>query len=114
MMTINEYQQEAKRTLRDNGNYELNCSNVCMGLSGECGELVDIYKKFIYQGKELDKNHVIEEIGDVLWYVANICNVNDISMEQCMQKNAEKLRIRYPNGFSIKDANERRDKLCQN
>lgn len=107
------FQKEAERTLRNDLQYECVCSNMCMGLSGECGEVIDLLKKHIWQGKELDINDLIEEVGDVLWYIANLCNVNNITMEECMLANVNKLRKRYPNGFSIKDANERKDKVVE-
>ena len=107
------FQKEAERTLRNDLQYECVCSNMCMGLSGECGEVIDLLKKHIWQGKELDINDLIEEVGDVLWYVANLCNVNNITIEECMLANVNKLKKRYPNGFSIKDANERKDKVVE-
>ena len=107
---LDVFQEEALRCMRNDLPYELICSNMCMGLAGETGETVDIFKKHIYQGKDLDINDVIEEIGDILWYIANLCNVNKITMKECMESNVEKLRKRYPNGFSIKDALERADK----
>ena len=105
------FQREARRSLRDDLPYEATCSNMCMGLAGEIGEVIDIMKKHIYQGKELDITDVIEEVGDVLWYIANFCNVNNITMDECMESNIKKLRKRFPNGFTIKDANERKDKM---
>ncbi|MBP3905770.1 MAG: nucleoside triphosphate pyrophosphohydrolase family protein [Peptostreptococcaceae bacterium] len=105
------FQREARRSLRDDLPYEAMCSNMCMGLAGEIGEVIDIMKKHIYQGKELDITDVIEEVGDVLWYIANFCNVNNITMDECMESNIKKLRERFPNGFTIKDANERKDKM---
>ena len=105
------FQREARRSLRDDLPYEAMCSNMCMGLAGEIGEVIDIMKKHIYQGKELDITDVIEEVGDVLWYIANFCNVNNITMDECMESNIKKLRKRYPNGFTVKDANERKDKM---
>ena len=105
------FQREARRSLRDDLPYEAMCSNMCMGLAGEIGEVVDIMKKHIYQGKELDITDVIEEVGDVLWYIANFCNVNNITMDECMESNIKKLRKRFPNGFTTKDANERKDKM---
>ena len=105
------FQREARRSLRDDLPYEAMCSNMCMGLAGEIGEVIDIMKKHIYQGKELDITDVIEEVGDVLWYIANFCNVNNITMDECMESNIKKLRKRFPNGFTIKDANERKDKM---
>ena len=107
---LDMFQEEALRSMRNDLPYEAICSNMCMGLAGETGETVDIFKKHIYQGKDLDINDVIEEIGDILWYIANLCNVNKITMKECMESNVEKLRKRYPNGFSIKDALERADK----
>ena len=107
------FQKEAERTLRNDLQYECVCSNMCMGLSGECGEVVDLLKKHVWQGKNLDINDLIEEVGDVLWYIANLCNVNSITMEECMLANVNKLKKRYPNGFSIKDANERKDKVVE-
>ena len=105
------FQREARRSLRDDLPYEAMCSNMCMGLAGEMGEVIDIMKKHIYQGKELDITDVIEEVGDVLWYIANFCNVNNITMDECMESNIKKLRKRFPNGFTTKDANERKDKM---
>lgn len=105
------FQREARRSLRDDLPYEAMCSNMCMGLAGEISEVIDIMKKHIYQGKELDITDVIEEVGDVLWYIANFCNVNNITMDECMESNIKKLRERFPNGFTIKDANERKDKM---
>ena len=105
------FQREARRSLRDDLPYEAICSNMCMGLAGEIGEVIDIMKKHIYQGKELDITDVIEEVGDVLWYIANFCNVNNITMDECMESNIKKLRKRFPNGFTVKDANERKDKM---
>ena len=107
---LDVFQEEALRSMRNDLPYEAICSNMCMGLAGETGETVDIFKKHIYQGKDLDICDVIEEIGDILWYIANLCNVNKITMKECMESNVEKLRKRYPNGFSIKDALERADK----
>lgn len=107
---LDVFQEEALRSMRSDLPYEAICSNMCMGLAGETGETVDIFKKHIYQGKDLDINDVIEEIGDILWYIANLCNVNKITMKECMESNIEKLRKRYPNGFTVKDALERVDK----
>ena len=107
---LDVFQEEALRSMRSDLPYEAICSNMCMGFAGETGETVDLFKKHIYQGKDFDFNDVIVEIGDILWYIANLCNVNKITMKECMESNVEKLRKRYPNGFSIKDALERVDK----
>jgi NTP pyrophosphatase (non-canonical NTP hydrolase) len=66
-MTINEYQKLAQRTSPDDHNKLL---NGCMGLAGECGEVCDVMKKALFQGHALDRAHMIEELGDCAWYLA--------------------------------------------
>ena len=58
----------------------------------------------------VDINDVIEEVGDVLWYLSNFCNINKITLEECMYNNSMKLKKRYPNGFTVEDALARVDK----
>lgn len=71
-----------------------------MGIVTEAGELQDAFKKYAYYGKELDTTNVIEELGDVLWYVALACNDLNIPMEDVMQINIDKLAARYPEKFT--------------
>ena len=75
-------------------------SNAVMGLAGEVGEVVDILKKHLYQGHELDVSHLIEEVGDVLYYATLLMITLDIDMADAMFANMDKLLKRYPNGFS--------------
>lgn len=81
-----------------------------IGMSGETGEILDILKKGMAYGKEIDRTHLKEEVGDVLWYMAIMLDELGVSFEEVMLKNAEKLRKRYPTGFSEKDAIARADK----
>jgi NTP pyrophosphatase (non-canonical NTP hydrolase) len=69
--------------------------NSALGLCGESGEYADIIKKNLFQGHDLDKEHLKEELGDILWYIAEACYALDIPMEQVAQKNIEKLHERY-------------------
>lgn len=71
-----------------------------MGLTGESGELVDYLKKWVGHGHKLDVENVEKELGDVLWYVAELCNALGLDMDEIAQKNVEKLKARYPDGFS--------------
>lgn len=100
-MTINEYQQEALRTENHEGSH---CDgmlvNGVMGLCGESGECMDIVKKYLFQGHALDTDHLIEELGDVAWYLATTVASQGYTLEYVLQKNVEKLRKRYPDGFS--------------
>ena len=97
-MTINEYQQLAQRTANmKTPNAKI--KNGILGLCGESGEIADIYKKYLYQGHELDREHMAEELGDVCWYVAELATGLGVTLEEVMARNIEKLRKRYPDGF---------------
>lgn len=86
---------------------ELRALHSCLGLATEVGELTDVYKKFVFYGKPIDFTNVAEEIGDVMWYLAIICNDLEISFEEVQQKNIAKLRQRFPEKFTETDANVR-------
>lgn len=75
-----------------------------LGLVTESGELADVIKRQAIYGKEVDVQNVIEELGDVLWYVALACRAVDVSMEQVMAGNIAKLSARYPDKFKEQDA----------
>lgn len=100
-MTINEYQKEALRTdsgimvLTDEGRL----TNGLMGLNGESGEAIDILKKHLFQGHELDREHLAKELGDVAWYLAVTADALGYTLEEILTMNVQKLRARYPDGF---------------
>lgn len=96
-MTINEYQQYALRTANGKCKGLANCA---MGLAGEAGECVDIIKKHLYHDHELDKEHLIKELGDVAWYLAVCAHVINCDLETVLQTNVDKLKKRYPDGFT--------------
>ena len=99
-MKINEYQSEALRTAFGMSNEYPMVLNGVLGLAGESGECVDMVKKHLFQGHELDKAHLMEELGDVAWYVAVAAHAIGYDLETVLQYNVCKLRRRYPNGFS--------------
>lgn len=70
-----------------------------MGLNGEAGEAIDILKKHLFQGHELDTAHMAKELGDVAWYLAASANAIGYDLETIMQMNVDKLKARYPDGF---------------
>jgi NTP pyrophosphatase (non-canonical NTP hydrolase) len=80
-----------------------------MGLCGESGEVIDIVKKHLAQGHELNKDKIIEELGDVLWYVAEVAYVLNVKLEDVFTLNIEKLSKRYKNGFSVSDSINRKN-----
>lgn len=83
--------------------------NACLGLSGEVGETCDIIKKHIFHEKELDEVHLKKEIGDICWYIAEICTAFYFDLDEIMALNIEKLQARFPNGFDPARANHRKD-----
>lgn len=98
-MTVNEYQKLAIRTLGLTRSKRDLLINGVMGLCGESGEAIDIVKKWMAQGHELDKKHLTEELGDVAWYLAETATALDLSLEDILQANIDKLKKRYPEGF---------------
>ena len=103
-MTINEYQKLAMTTLNPALDKKDVLINGVMGLCGESGEVIDIVKKHLAQGHELDKEKIIKELGDVAWYMAEIATVLDVELEDVLVQNIEKLKKRYPEGFSTENS----------
>ena len=99
-MTINEYQKLAMTTLNPELTPKDVLINGVMGLCGESGEAIDIVKKHLHQGHALDREKLIKELGDIAWYLAETATALDISLEEVLERNIEKLRSRYPEGFS--------------
>ena len=106
-MTINEYQKLAMRTLNLQLDKKDVLINSVMGLCGESGEAIDIVKKWLAQGHELDKEHLAKELGDIAWYLAEAATALDLSMEEILKANIEKLERRYPEGFDTRRSVER-------
>lgn len=98
-MTINDYQKEAMRTASEMSNEYPRILNGLMGLNGEAGECIDILKKHLFQGHELDNEHLAKELGDVAWYLAVSAYAIGYDLETVLQMNVDKLRARYPDGF---------------
>lgn len=99
---INDYQKEAMRTA---SGMAAACTdnlllNGVMGLNGEAGECIDLVKKSLFQGHELDKDRLAHELGDVAWYLAVAAKGIGYDLETVLQMNVDKLRARYPDGFT--------------
>ncbi len=99
---INEYQELAMTTLNPKLSKKEVLINSVMGLCGESGEAIDIVKKWLAQGHELDKEHLAKELGDIAWYLAEAATALDLPLEQIFRANIEKLKNRYPEGFDTK------------
>ena len=109
-MTINEYQQLALRTnpVKDNKSTQGILQGV-MGLNGEAGEAIDIVKKYLFQGHDLDNHHLALELGDVAWYVAQAADALGYDLETILQMNIDKLKRRYPVEFEPELSRNRKE-----
>ena len=107
-MTINEYQKLAMTTLNPALSERDVLINAVMGLCGESGEAIDIVKKHLAQGHELDREHLIKELGDIAWYLAEAATVLGVELEEVLQRNIDKLKARYPEGFKVQDSVNRK------
>lgn len=106
-MTPNEYQAAAQRTSGTDRTRTEHLINGALGLTGESGEVADIVKKAMFQGHSMDYEHIAKELGDVLWYVAETATAIGYDMESIMQMNIDKLKRRYPNGFTAARSRDR-------
>lgn len=120
-MQFNEYQRLAMRTNDRKNNARLRnvldvphidiggVINASLGLSGEVGELNDMIKKAIFHEHPIDTNHVQKEISDVMWYIALMCESFGFDMGEIAQMNIDKLKARYPEGFSVEQSLHRKE-----
>ena len=86
-------------------------ATAAVGLSAESGEFLEIVKKMVFQGKPWDEHnrkHLIIELGDVMWYVAQACIALDVDFDDVIKGNVQKLEKRYPGGsFDIEKSENR-------
>ena len=106
-MQINEYQNLAMRTLNPELSKQEALINSVMGLCGESGEAIDLVKKWLAQGHELDKKRFVKELGDIAWYLAEAAWAVEVPLEAVLQGNIDKLRRRYPEGFDSDRSQDR-------
>ena len=95
-MNFQEYKPLALRTVKSLGSDREDFMHMAAGIAGEAGEVLDIVKKTFAYGKPLDTGHLVEEIGDILWYVNGILSLLDTEMDEVLERNIAKLEARYP------------------
>lgn len=104
-MKANEYQELAARTLIDKPDFEITPEQVmiawnALGLAGEAGEVADLVKKGIFHQHGIDREKMKKELGDVAWYLSALCKEFDLTLEEVLSHNIEKLKARFPEGYS--------------
>jgi len=108
-MNFTDYQSLAARTLGRDRTHEQQLANAALGLTGEAGETAELIKKHLFHATPLDRDAMIKELGDCLWYIAAFATVLDIPMSDIAERNIEKLRRRYPDGFDPERSINRTD-----
>lgn len=102
-MNLKQYQKICKKTAKKFDNKEKEILAWGLGVSGEAGDVAGCIKKTFSHNND-QKSGIRENIGDTLWYAAMICNFFDWDLEKILEENIKKLKKRYPDGFTEKDA----------
>jgi NTP pyrophosphatase (non-canonical NTP hydrolase) len=103
------YIQEVLRTYAARDTWEDKLTLGALGLAGEAGEVVDIVKKWRYQGHGFDALRFREEMGDILWYLALMCSAFGWTLDDVIAANIRKMHERYPDGFSTERSLHRKE-----
>lgn len=118
-MTPNEYQKACERTtptyqqdlaIEQRASRNVGLIHALLGMCSESGEFADSLKKHIIYNQPLDFLNLKEEVGDKLWYLSLACTYLRITLEEVMQSNIDKLKLRYPEKFTEEHATKRLDK----
>lgn len=107
-MNFNEYQNLARRTQNKRLNPDERLRHALCGLPSEVGEVCGLFQK-VYQGRPLNADKVADEMGDCMWFLAELADVLGMSLQDIAENNIAKLRERYPDGFSAERSNARYD-----
>lgn len=106
-MTEEEYRTTILRYYTGPDKASSTLTLAALGLAGETGEVVDQIKKHLFQGHEIDRRQLRDELGDVLWYLMLLCQTMDYTLDEIMVANVEKLARRYPDGFDPERSRQR-------
>ena len=108
-MPLADYQSHAARTANRALSPDDRLLDAAAGLAEEAGEILAAVRKHRFQARELDRDRVVVELGDALWCLSMVATALGVTLDDVADRNVAKLAARYPDGFSTKDANERRD-----
>lgn len=95
-MNLDLYSLKAIRTLNDLGSFKNNLVHMALGITGEAGEVADVIKKHYAYGKTLDVQHLVEEVGDIMFYLNGLLAEVDVEWSEVLELNIKKLEARYP------------------
>lgn len=100
VVTLDQYQALALRTAGSHPTTDDALKCWALGIAGEAGEVADLVKKALYHGHGVDRVKIAKELGDELWYLAAAAHALGFTLSEIAGMNIEKLRARYPEGFS--------------
>lgn len=101
------YQELAARTINTELTDDQKVHHALHGIAGEVGEIHSLYQK-VYQGHKIDAVHLFKEVGDLMWFIAELCTAYGISLNYVAEMNIEKLKARYPEGFKAEQSLHRK------
>lgn len=102
-MNLSEYQKLCKKTAKKIRNRDKKIMGWGLGIAGEAGDVAGCIKKTVAHSND-QRAGIRENIGDTMWYMAMICNFYGWNFDEVLAENIEKLRKRYPKGFTLKHA----------
>lgn len=108
--TLAEYSAAARRTAKPL-DFKTSLIHAALGLTSDAGEFATIVKAFTIYGKHLNMQHMVEELGDILWFVSYAADCLGTDLKTVAEANIEKLRVRYPDKYSDAAAIARADKI---
>lgn len=107
--TFDDYQRAAERTVNESLSQEQRLIDAAAGLAEEAGEVLGLVRKHAYMGHELDRERIVRELGDALWCLATVASCVGVTLGEVASANVEKLRRRYPDGYSDEASRARSD-----
>ena len=109
-MDLKNYQKLCRKTAKKFKRKEDAIISWGLGISGEAGDVAGCIKKTLYHGND-QREGIRENVGDVMWYLAMICNFYGWNLEDILKENIEKLKARYPKGFTEKAAKRKNTRI---
>ena len=110
-MRLNEYMSLALRTAKHQDDLDM-LIHAALGLSGEAGEFADAVKRYVVYENPLRHENAVEELGDLLWYVALAAHALNVTLDDVADYNIAKLKLRFPQQYSDAFASGRADKVA--
>lgn len=107
-MNLKEYQELARRTQNTEITLAEQERHALFGMASEVGEIHAVYQK-VFQGHNMDYMKVVDEMGDLMWFLAELADSIGVTLDDVAEHNIAKLKKRYPNGFDVEHSVHREE-----